>query len=283
MKGWITILLLFILYIGVVFYTVNYSKLFKPSKKIVDFIQSPTEETMLDGISVARFENNPMSSTILFCHGNSGNVTNRNYMIRLCKMVDLNLVLFDYSGYGRSEGTPRTRKILKDGKKVLNWTLLRVPEDKLIIWGESLGGSIASYLASKKKCSKLILFATFASLNHLAFGKDNKTWWKLPIQSLLNIFIHPLPTKHWLTKSIVPTLIVHSRDDELISVQHARMMKNIDPRRINLLEIQGGHGTPKVCKSDLDVIMSFCGVQNFVNHDVCLNIFDNVGKEIWVE
>jgi predicted alpha/beta-fold hydrolase len=284
MHTWIQIILLFILYIGVIFYTVNYNKLFRPTKKIIKFLTEPKEETYVDGVWVSHFEFNKENPTILFCHGNSGNVSNRNYMIELCKMSNINLVLFDYSGYGKSKGDPRTRKILKDGEKVLNWTLQKVPEDKLIIWGESLGGSVASYLASHNKCSKLILFATFASLNHLAFEDDkNNPWWKRCVLSFLNIFVHPLPTKEWVGETKVPTLIVHSKDDELISIRHARMMENIDPKRIKLMEIQGGHGTPKMCKNEIKKLFEFCGVKTDHDIDFCLGIFDSVGKEIWVE
>jgi hypothetical protein len=203
-------------------------------------------------------------------------------MIKMCKMMDNNIILFDYSGYGKSHGEPRTRRVLSDGDKVLDWTLNRVNADKLIIWGESLGGSIASYLASKKKCSKLVLFATFASLNDLAFGEDT-TYFMKSIQTILNFFVHPLPTKNWLKNSDVPTLIVHSRDDELIPVKHAMNMRDLDPERIRLLTIRGGHGTPKVDKSDLEKIFSFCETNHDINYDVCLSCFDNVSKEIWTE
>jgi hypothetical protein len=282
MHYWFQIILLFSLYIAVIFYTINYNKLFQPSKRIAKFDIEPTDENLIDGIWVSHFVFDEQQPTILFCHGNSGNLSNRNYMIKLCKMSNMNLIMFDYSGYGRSEGNPRTRRIMNDGKKILEWTLKKVPEEKLIIWGESLGGSIAAYLASKKKCAKLILFATFTSLNHLAFGEE-KSWWKSPIQALLNVFIHPLPTKHWLGKTDVPTLIVHSEDDELISVQHARSMKSIDPLRIELMEIKGGHGTPKMTKDNLSKIFDFCGIKNFKDHEVCLVMFDNLNKEIWTE
>lgn len=282
MYVWFQIILLILLYLGVIFYTIYYNKLFQPTKKIVQFEYEPTEQVLVDGISVAHFVFEEKHPTILFCHGNSGNVSNRNYMIKLCKMMKQNLILFDYSGYGLSHGEPRTRRILSDGEKVLDWALTKVKKDKLIIWGESLGGSIASYLASKKKCSKLILFSTFASLNDLAFG-DNSSFLAKATQSFLNIFVHPLPTKNWLEQTDVPTLIVHSEDDELISIKHARMMGKIDSKRISLLEIKGGHGTPKLCKRDLQKILKFCGIKCNVNYDVCLDIFDNVSKEIWVE
>jgi len=282
MYVWFQIILFILLYLGVIFYTIYYNKLFQPTKKIVQFEHEPTEETFVDGISVAHFVFDERQPTILFCHGNSGNVSNRNYMIKLCKIFKQNLILFDYSGYGRSIGEPRTHRILSDGEKVLDWASKKVEKDKLIIWGESLGGSIASYLASKNKCSKLVLFSTFASLNDLAFGEKSSFLVK-SVQSFLNIFVHPLPTKKWLENSDVPTLIVHSEDDELISVRHARMMKKIDSDRISLLEIKGGHGTPKLCKGDIDKILEFCGVKTSIDYDICLDIFDNVSNEIWKE
>jgi hypothetical protein len=60
-------------------------------------------------------------------------------------------------------------------------------------------------------------------------------------------------------------------------------MKDIDHERIQLMEIEGGHGTPKLTKKDLDTILNFCGAGNIDNVDNCLNIFENVNKEIWKE
>lgn len=282
MYVWIQIILLFGLYIAVIFYTLNYNKLFQPTKRFAKFEFPPTEHVLIDGVSITYFEFEKNNPTILFCHGNSGNISNRNYMVKLSNMANLNLVLFDYSGYGKSEGNPRTRRILIDGERALEWTLTKTNKEKLIIWGESLGGSIASYLASKNKCSKLILFSTFASLNDLAFGHENPFWIKT-IQSFLNIFVHPLPTKSWIKTSKIPTLIIHSKDDELISISHARKMNEIDMKRIQLIEIEGGHGTPIVCKDDLEKIFEFCGVKSKIDYQVCLDIFGDVSKEIWTQ
>ena len=281
MNQWITVFLLFLLYLGVILYTINYNRIFQPTKKISKFIVEPTEDFLMDGIWIAHFRFDDNKPTILFCHGNSGNVTNRNYMIQLCKMSNLNLVMFDYSGYGKSDGNPRTRRLLYDGEKVLDWIFAKIGKDKLIIWGESLGGSVASYLASKDKCSKLVLFATFSSLNDLAFGED--AWWKMPIKAFLNLFVHPLPTRLWVETSSVPTLIVHSKDDELISVDHARSMKDVDEGRIELMEIEGGHGTPKLTKSNIENIFEFCGIHKVDDIAKCLDIFDVVNNEIWTE
>ena len=90
---WIQFILLFTLYVGVILYTLNYNKLFQPTRKIEKFVIAPTEQVLVDGVSVAHFEFNENNPTILFCHGNSGNLSNRNYMIKLCKEANMNLVL----------------------------------------------------------------------------------------------------------------------------------------------------------------------------------------------
>jgi pimeloyl-ACP methyl ester carboxylesterase len=283
MKNWFTVILLLLLFFAILFYTINYNRIFQPTRKISKFVIEPSEDVLVDGIWVAHFKFNEENPTILFCHGNSGNVTNRSYMVQLCKMAGLNLVMFDYSGYGKSDGNARTRRLLYDGEKVLDWISTKVKQENIIIWGESLGGSVASYLASKNKCSKLVLFATFSSLNDLAFGET--TWWKMPIQAFLNVFVHPLPTKMWVETSNVPTLIVHSKDDELISVKHARTMKDIDDKRIQLMEIEGGHGTPKLSEENIKDLFNFCGITHVdhMNTNTCMKIFDRVNNEIWKE
>lgn len=270
-------LLLFLFY-----FTKLNSLLFKPTKSIQPYEETPFEETEVNGISVARFIFNPDSKTVLFCHGNSGNLTNRTYMIKLAKISGLNLILFDYHGYGKSQGIPSTRRLLKNGKTVLNWTLDRVKEDELIIWGESLGGSVASYLASKCNCHKLVLFATFSSLENLALGIDEDKWYMKPLRQMFSFIFHPLPTRKWVSKTKCPVLIVHSIGDTLIDIKHARYTHSIDKGRIKLMEIRGDHGSPIVTENQIDEIFNFCDIYGNLQLDICVKIFDEVRNEVWV-
>jgi pimeloyl-ACP methyl ester carboxylesterase len=256
MRDLFVIIMVFIILVFVVYFTNNYNKLFIPSKKISQYVETPSEEEIINGISISAFWNNKESKTILFCHGNFGNITQRNYAIKYAKTNNLNLILFDYFGYGKSTGLPSTYKILSNASTVLDWTLTKVDEKNLIIWGESLGGSTASYLASKGKCDRLVLFSTFSSLDDLAFG-NNK--WVYPVRILFGMAINLLPTKEWVKNSKCKILIIHSEEDQLIPFELAEEMYKQDISRIELLKIKGGHTTPILTEEQYIKLIEFCG------------------------
>lgn len=281
MKGFIGALFIFFLLIFVFYFTNNYSKLFLPSKKLSDYRILPTEEVVVNGLSINAFWNDKNSKTILFCHGNYGNITNRNYMINFAESINYNLVLFDYFGYGKSFGRPTTHKILKNADTVLEWTLDRVDPKNIIIWGESLGGSTASYLASKHKCHKLILFSTFPSLDELALGNKQDFWFIKLIKVFFGFIMNLLPVKYWVNETSCSTLIVHSTEDELISYDLTKEICKSDPERIKLLSIKGGHSSPIVTEDNINEILDFCDIKFKENIAKYKQIFDNIKFEEW--
>jgi pimeloyl-ACP methyl ester carboxylesterase len=262
MKDLIVILFVLIILIFVVYFTNNYNKLFTPSKKIAKFVEEPSEDIIIDGVSISAFWNDVSSKTILFCHGNFGNITQRNYAIKFVKINNLNLILFDYFGYGKSDGLPSTHKILSNADTVFDWVLTKVAPENLIIWGESLGGSTAAYLASKQKCDRLLLFSTFSSLDDLAFGKLSDNNWIKPIKIFFKFIINLLPTKEWVKISNCPVLVIHSEEDQLIPFSLAEEIYNQDNNRIELMKIKGGHTTPILSEEQYLRLIEFCGKFN---------------------
>lgn len=108
---------------------------------------------------------------VLFCHGNAGNITHREEILRRLHHVSrVTVLLFDYRGYGRSEGKPSERGILQDARAARTWLAHRenLPEERLILMGESLGGAVAVHLAAEKPARALILESTFTSLPDVA-------------------------------------------------------------------------------------------------------------------
>ncbi len=171
-----------------------------------------SEENTLYGYWVK--SNNPRSGiTILYCPGNKHNID--EYWDRVMMLHDLcvNLFIFDYRGYGLSEGTPSEHGLYKDGESALNFILdhYQVDKDSLCLYGYSLGNVVSIYLAAEKinpLC--LISESPFASANSLT-------------QSSLSLDIPEL----WLTEGKfdnvekirrikTPLLLMHGEDDDFV-------------------------------------------------------------------
>jgi fermentation-respiration switch protein FrsA (DUF1100 family) len=124
-------------------------------------------------------EGEPGRPVVLFCHGNAGNIAVRRHLMTLFAEMKVSALLFDYRGYGRSEGSPNGPGILADARAARAWLAKRVnvPEDQVVLWGESIGGAVAIDLASEG-ARGLIVENTFHSLPEVA--KHHFPW--LPVK-----------------------------------------------------------------------------------------------------
>lgn len=110
-------------------------------------------------------------AVVLFCHGNGGNVTFCwNDLISLYREVRASVLMFDYRGYGRSEGKPSEAGVLSDARAARAWLALRagVAEQTIVIMGQSLGGGVAVDLAAYDGARALVLEKTFSSVPDVA-------------------------------------------------------------------------------------------------------------------
>ena len=107
--------------------------------------------------------------TVVFCHGNAGNMAHRISTLTTWHELGYNIIAFDYQGFGASQGSPSEENCYADVRAVYQW--LR-DNDKLqgriIIHGRSLGGGVATLLASEIDYSGLILESTFTSIGDMA-------------------------------------------------------------------------------------------------------------------
>ena len=107
------------------------------------------------------------TAVVLFCHGNAGNVTHRAEILRiLAQSLNCTTLVFDYRGYGRSEGRPNESGVLQDARAARAWLARRagVAEGDVVLMGESLGGGVAVDLAAADGARALVLQSTFSSL-----------------------------------------------------------------------------------------------------------------------
>jgi len=178
----------------------------------------------------------PDSYVILQCHGNGGNISNRVDYSLIFYQMGLSSLQFDYRGYGNSEGSPDEAGLYLDA--LTAWEYLvderQISPHKIIVYGESLGGGVASYLATQKPIGGLILASTFTSVPDRAA----ELYPFFPIHSLSS---YQFNTYDRLPQIKVPILVIHSREDVIIPFSHGE--KNFaranEPK--TFLEIKGDH------------------------------------------
>jgi uncharacterized protein len=174
--------------------------------------------------------------TLLFFHGNAGNISGRIESIRQFNQLGLDVFIIDYRGYGKSSGRPNEKGLYTDALTAYDYLTQErgIPPDSLIIFGRSLGGSVAAYLASEKPAAALALESAFTSVPDVARGY-------YPVFPVGLLTRYKLPTIEYLRKFEGPVLIAHSPDDELISYRFGRELYDavIGPRQF--LEMRGGH------------------------------------------
>jgi len=213
-------------------------------------------------ISAWYFNNYPDNKTVLFCHGNAGNISHRDYVIELCDRYHLNLLIYDYQGFGRSIGVPSQNQICQDGESVYHYLTeeIHLNPDDIIIWGESLGGAVAAYIASRNPCYRLILMSTFSSLDDIVWDQDSGILCR-SLMYLLSKMSDMLSTKHRICNINVPIVILHSTEDDLIPFSNSVTLYNAIPHSQKLLiPIKGGHSTPHIQSDQLVKLFQFCNL-----------------------
>lgn len=173
---------------------------------------------------------------ILFCHGNGGNISHRLQSLQIFYQLGLSTFIFDYRGYGKSDGKPTELGTYHDAE--VAWDYLvetrKINPEKIIILGRSLGGAVAAYLAQKHPPKALILESTFPSIHEVA----NSLYPFIPARLLLRFHY---PTLEYSQKVSCPILVVHSREDDLIPYSLGRQLfEGINVPK-EFLEISGDH------------------------------------------
>ncbi|MGO8690635.1 MAG: alpha/beta hydrolase [Thermoguttaceae bacterium] len=151
-------------------------------------------------------------AAILFLHGNGGNITHRAEALRMLHdRVGASVLIFDYRGYGRSEGRPSQQGVLADARAARKWLAAREGrrENQLVLLGESLGGAVAVDLAAADGAQALVLESTFTSAPDVA--AHHYPW--LPVHWLMRTRLDSLSK---IAAYHGPLLESHGRPDTII-------------------------------------------------------------------
>jgi fermentation-respiration switch protein FrsA (DUF1100 family) len=149
--------------------------------------------------------------TLLFFHGNAGNIGDRVENLRRLHEIGLQVFILDYRGYGLSEGSPSEQGLYKDAQAAYAHLLSRddVNKERITVFGRSLGGAVAVDLASRVRCQRLILESTFTSAADMA-GHI------LPILPLGRLVTERFDSASKIDKVRAPLLQFHGTQDEIV-------------------------------------------------------------------
>ncbi len=180
----------------------------------------------------------PAAATVLYCHGNGGNLTNVGWIAEELSRRGFDAVVFDYRGYGRSDGKLKDEwGLYADTEAVYDYLIRErgAKLDRLVIYGQSLGSTAAIDLASRKRCAALIVESGLSSASEM--GAIAFPW--------LPRWLHFLARNRFESARKIasvgcPVLITHGTKDEIIPVEQGRRLYESarDPKR--LLIVEGG-------------------------------------------
>ena len=174
--------------------------------------------------------------TVLFCHGNGGNIMHRLDSINIFHGLGLSCFIFDYHGYGDSRGQTSEEGTYLDARAAYRWLTKRkkISPDNIIIFGRSLGGTIAAYLAGKVKAKALVIESAFTS--YVDIGKIFYPY--MPVRWFAR---YSYNTIDYIKKVRCPAMIIHSRADELIPFEFGLELYEAAKEPKEFVEISGRH------------------------------------------
>jgi fermentation-respiration switch protein FrsA (DUF1100 family) len=175
----------------------------------------------------------PIASA-LYCHGNTGNLTNSAHVIPHLLDSGINVLLFDYRGFGQSSGFPSLSGVVSDGICAARYhDRIRPQHLPSLLYGYSLGGAVAAQVTRFRAFDGLVLQSTFTNLRELA----RCTFRQVPLHLVSGNFFD---TRSVLERIGIPVLIIHGSNDETVPCSMARSLFESCASVKQLRVIEGG-------------------------------------------
>lgn len=198
---------------------------------------------------------------LLVSHGNSGNIAGRTSVTLAALKSGSSVFLYDYEGYGKSQGSPSVVAIVNDGLAAYDYikNKLGYRDKEIVLYGESLGTGVSCEIARQRNCAGVALQSGFSGLANIAREK-------IGLLALYPDEMFPQPNLHnaELVKTIkCPVLVMHGDDDKLIPLSHANTVYANAANKYALVVVKGGgHGglyranMPLMCHTIADFLGS---------------------------
>jgi fermentation-respiration switch protein FrsA (DUF1100 family) len=194
---------------------------------------------------------------VLICHGNAGNLSEfgRPAHYAGLRTLGLSLLAFDYRGYGESEGTPSEAGLYRDADAAYQYLRggLRVPPERIIVFGHSLGSAVAVDLASRVPAAGLILDGALTSV----IERGAELYPYVPVRWIGRSRFSSIDK---ISRVSIPKLFLHARADDVVPLAHGRRLFEAALPPKTFVELNGGHGDA----FELDSATYFGSIRKFV-------------------
>ncbi|HAL56444.1 MAG TPA: peptidase [Bacteroidetes bacterium] len=173
-------------------------------------------------------------ATLVISHGNAGNISHRSDIMVRLQRTGFHVLMYDYRGYGKSEGSPGEEGVYKDGRAAFDYavSLPGVDPKRIVLWGTSLGGAVAVDVATQRPAAALILESTFTSAREMA----RILYPILPAQFLIRSKFNSIDKIRRLT---IPILVMHGDQDSIIPFKLGKKLFDAAPAPKEFYEIIG--------------------------------------------
>jgi fermentation-respiration switch protein FrsA (DUF1100 family) len=190
------------------------------------------------------YADNPRG-TVLFLHGNAGNISHRLDSIAIFHELGLDTFIIDYRGYGQSEGKPGEEGTYRDAEAAWEHLVTERGEDpaRIVVFGRSIGGGVAAWLATRHKAAALIVESSFTSAVEMAAH----LYPFMPVRLISRL---QYPVVDYVARAECPVLIVHSRDDEIIPFAMGKELYEAAPAPKAFIELAGDHNNGFLLSGD---------------------------------
>jgi uncharacterized protein len=228
--------------------------LFMPSSGMMQTPQSvglTAEDVWIeteDGVTIHGwyFPHDESEFVVVLSHGNAGNISGRIAIAETLLNCGASVLMYDYRGYGQSEGRPGEKGLYRDIEAVVETlkTDFDYSERQIVMYGRSLGGAVAAYAAVQFDLGGLVLDSAFKNLK--AMIRD--------VYPFVPVWLakYDFPTDKYLGQiDGLPIMIMHSPNDEIVGFHHGRALFDLIEEPKRFVELRGGHNDNFFASTDI--------------------------------
>jgi fermentation-respiration switch protein FrsA (DUF1100 family) len=216
-----------------------------------------TEDGLTLGSWVIPAHSNAAGYWLLICHGNAGNLSEFGRPAHYAGLrgLGVNLLAFDYRGYGESQGVPTEAGLYEDATAAYRYLRQErgVLPERILIFGHSLGSAVAVDLASREPAAGLILEGALTSV----MERGQELYPYIPVRWIGRSRFSSIDK---ISRVTIPKLFLHARADDVIPLAHGRRLFQAAPPPKTFVELAGGHGDA----FELDSATYFGSIHRFV-------------------